>query len=377
MKALRTPFLILAVTLLLCAVAYFAYRHGDYSRMYAGLKDNSRGWVNSPHVGHPELGMALEPGALGAETYATGPDIPTRISSQGFRIPLDAPDPLPLRRPLVLSLGCSFTFGSSCLAEETHAWLAGQMLSGTGLNAGVSSHGLAQMLLLARKLVPEYKPEYVLAQYSPWLVDRAVEGYLPTFQGKLPSPFFYRTEQGLLLHPPYYPSRVFAYDMERYKLTPTSLMDRLSFYRRVAVPLFAHDDWHDVRTSLRRIAGSLPPPATDRLLVLEHVFAELLRICEENGAELLILALDDVDLVETVSGAEKEFLGQEFGERFVDTTPALRRHVPGEQGGEASRRIYAHYREGRIVDWHPNALAHRLYAEAAVQRIRQLFVKSE
>ncbi len=373
MRTLRSLLLVFCVTLLLSAAAYLFYRQGDCAAMYAGLKDNSRGWVNSPHVGHPELGIALKPGALGAETYPIGPDVPTRISSQGFRIPLDAPDSLPLEHPLVLSLGCSFTFGSSCLAEETFAWLTGRLLAGTGLNAGVSSHGLAQMLLLARELVPRFGPDYVLAQYSPWLVDRAVDGYLPTFHGKLPAPYFHVREDGdLLLHPPYYPSRVFAFDMEQYKRTPAGLMDRLSFYRRVAFPLFLHDDYREVVTALRRIAGSLPPPATDRLLVLEHVYAELRRICEENGAELFILALDDVDLDETVSGAEKELLRKKFGERFIDTTPVLRSHVPGARGGEASRRIFAHYREGRIVDWHPNATAHRLYAESAVQRIRQV-----
>jgi hypothetical protein len=73
----------------------------------------------------------------------------------------------------VLALGCSFTYGAATNAENTYPYLVGQRLAGTTRNAGVSSYGLSQMMILAKRLVPAYKPDYLLVQYSPWLVDRS------------------------------------------------------------------------------------------------------------------------------------------------------------------------------------------------------------
>ena len=43
-----------------------------------------------------------------------------------------------------------------------------QGLGGTVLNAGKCAYGLSQMLILARRLIPRYRPDYVLVQFSPW-----------------------------------------------------------------------------------------------------------------------------------------------------------------------------------------------------------------
>ena len=373
MKQLKHALLVLGVTCLLFAGAYLAHRHGDYADMYSLLKEGARGWKNSPHRVDPELGVSLVPGMQGAETFAKGPDVPSRISSLGFRIPLHMPDTVPHNRPLVLSLGCSFTYGSSCMAKDTFAFKVGCALGGSSINAAVGSHGLVHMLLIGRRVIPEYRPDYVLAQYSPWLVDRSVKGYLPTFHGKMPSPYFYEPKKGkLAIHPPYYPTGILSYDTEHYKTTERSLADRLSFYWNVAIPMLAYDDYHEVLTAVGRITGRFPRPTSDRQLVLESVYAELDRLCRNNGGTMLIVALDNTDFDESVSKEEKLFLQERYGERFIDTTPVLRAEVPDRQGGEASRKVYAHYREGVLVDWHPNEKAHDLYTRAIVKRMESL-----
>ena len=67
--------------------------------------------------------------------------------------------PLLLFPVFVLSLGDSITYGYGCRAEEAFGYLVARALGGTVLNAGQSGAGLAQMVLLARELIPAYRPD--------------------------------------------------------------------------------------------------------------------------------------------------------------------------------------------------------------------------
>src|SRR5438477_520125 len=126
--------------------------------LYSEVKSGWRGWTGHVHGSDPELGLKLVPNGRGAETFAIGPDVPSRVDARGFRVPLDAPESPQKKRPIVLALGCSFTFGAACVAEDSFAWRVAQRLDGTCLNSGVCGAGAAQMLVLARRLIPEYKP---------------------------------------------------------------------------------------------------------------------------------------------------------------------------------------------------------------------------
>jgi hypothetical protein len=72
------------------------------------------------------------------------------------------------------------------------------------INAGISSYGLAHMLILAKKLIPRYKPDYVIVQYSPWLVARSVNIYGPIDVFLLPTPYFAAKNNQYELKPPIY-----------------------------------------------------------------------------------------------------------------------------------------------------------------------------
>jgi hypothetical protein len=55
---------------------------------------------------------------------------------------------------------------------------------------GVSSYGLSEMMVLAKRLVPIQKPDYLLVPYSPWLVGRAQSPFAPTYFGSVVTPYF-------------------------------------------------------------------------------------------------------------------------------------------------------------------------------------------
>src|SRR5262249_38650613 len=142
--------------------------------------------------------------------------------------------------PRILTLGCSFTFGDACPAEETFAFRLQSELAATVLNAGKCSYGMAQMVLLARDLIPRHKTHMVVVQYSPWLIDRSMACYLPSYYGVMPGPYFYGHDGRLEIASP-----VFAWvpnDFSHYRETPKSPGEFVSFAAGNAIPLKLHDD---------------------------------------------------------------------------------------------------------------------------------------
>src|SRR5688572_21914200 len=133
------------------------------------LKSDHLGFRGRVHQADAELGFAAVPAADGFHVFPIGPPIPMRYDEDGFRVPAGTPAGQPRRRPLVMALGCSFTYGDGCRAEDVYVHRVAQELGGTALNAGKCAYGLSQMLLLARKLIPAYQPDYVLVQFSTWL----------------------------------------------------------------------------------------------------------------------------------------------------------------------------------------------------------------
>src|SRR5215470_8398141 len=179
--------IVLLIPIVATSTLYFVYTARRTHALYFYVKTNQRGWRGLVYRWDAELGFAPIANSVGAETFPTGDEIPARFDQDGFRIPLDdAKNTTRGQHPSVLTLGCSFTYGAAARAEDTYPYLVGQNLGGSAHNAAVSSYGLSQMLILARRLVPAQKPDYLLVQYSPWLVSRALDPFAPTYFGKLP-----------------------------------------------------------------------------------------------------------------------------------------------------------------------------------------------
>jgi hypothetical protein len=333
-------------------------------QLYRYAKHNRRGWSGSVFQPDRELGFRAKPGANGAHTFPIGENLPMRFNKDGFRVPVNCRED-EYKRPYLLALGCSFTYGDACLAEDTFPHLVAQALGGTELNAGLCSYGLSQMLILARKWIPEYKPEYILFQYSPWLLNRSTRKFAPTWFSLAPNPYFINAEDGSIdLHPPVF--TCYTVDLTPWRDTPASYSDFLNFFSRVGLPLGLHDEFNMLLFKIKSALSLVPKPSQRKDSIIENVYQEINDLAEKYDSQLIIVGLGNLNepLVMPESllklGLTTINCHSELLNRLEDPTKY------------AYCQAYAHYRGDppKRVDRHPNPAAHRIIADSIVEVIR-------
>jgi hypothetical protein len=337
---------------------------------YRFLKSDHLGFHGRVHRADAELGFAAIPSAQGFHVFPIGPPLPMRYDADGFRVPAFQGDPAPRQRPLVLALGCSYTYGDGCLAENTYPYLVAERLGGSALNAGKCAYGLSQMLLLARRLIPQYRPDYVLVQFSPWLASRGTSGFARATFGDVPVPFLMLQPDGRVdTHPPAFASRVFELPFDRYDNRGTG--EFASFFFKAGAPLFVHDDaqrfarallgWREKsdEAARRQAAGHLE--AVNRV-----VYREIGEICRREGATMVIVRLSH-----PLERYWQRLAELSPGAVVVNAQTALDRQAADR---DAYYRRFAHWRGAPavMVDTHPNPAAHRLVAEEVVQALKNV-----
>ncbi len=354
----RKKFLFAGIVWIVCTLLLYTASIGWRSyRRYAQLKTHQRGWKVPIHESDPQLGFRLIPGVETDELLPDGPLIPTRIDSRGFRVPVDPSRFATGKRPLVMTFGCSFTFGAACAAEDTYPQLVARELGGECVNAGVCSYGLTQMLIRARQLIPRQRPGIVIAQYSPWLVDRAMSLYAPTTFGLQPSPYFTRTDAGgLIIAPPVFTRS--SVDPTRYRDTPRSFGDFASFLFSVGVPSLVHDDSLGTLTWAKQKTGLMPAPTRQRQAVVDAVYGEFDKLCQQVGARLVIVILEEV-----IPVRERDALDAATHAIVVDAYSEMVLRMPVREP-TVYEKLYCHWRGDPpvLVDYHPNARAHKIIA---------------
>lgn len=365
-KRLVFYFVMFAIPLTATAAIYLGYTVYRTVDLYDYVKSKQRGWEGDVHRADPELGFSSKPNSKGAHVFPIGPNIPMRYDEGGFRVPVDDDSDSLSSSLLLLALGCSFTYGDATYAEDTYPYLVGKYLNGTMKNAGVGSYGLSQMLILAKRLVPIHKPDYLLVQYSPWLVNRATRQFAGSYFGRLPNPYFYE-ENGFVLHPPLFLTKITDLSMDRYRYSPINTSDRLSFYWHVGLPLFIHDDFNMSLVFAKRMLGRIPEPTTARTDLTKYVYAEISKGAKEEGTKLVIVVLGNNS--NAVPFAPDWFPADAM---IVNAHGALIERMP-MVNIETYKKLYAHWRGSppRIVDNHPNEAAHKIIAEAIVSKIRE------
>jgi len=345
---------------------YCTYRSLGF---YKQLKEPLRGLSGQVYQADPILGFAPIPGAHGAHVLPSLPNVPIHYDADGFRIPenYSAPAAASRTRPLVLALGCSYTYGDACLAEDSFAWSVGEQLGGSTINAGRCGYSLAHMVLLARRLIPLFKPDYILIQYSPWLINRAQSYFAPSFYGKVTNPFFSSSGIDVSIQPPVFIPVVFNLPIDRYKKSPVNFSDTVSFLISVGIPLHVYQDFKMLEYHLKRSIGIIPAPALDDAVIIKSAYSEIIRLANACGSKPLIVVLGD--------GVKPVPLPSEIkalAVTIVDAYSALLNPLP-EQTTEQYARNYVHWNNSNppeVIDAHPNPLAHKIIADAIIAAIQ-------
>lgn len=346
------------------ALAYICYTGYEARYLYRYIKTDQRQWEGKVHVADAQYGYVPIPNSEGARVVSWGPKVPLRYDEDGFRVPVDV-DEASDERPLILSLGCSWTFGELNHAKDTFPYLIARSLKGTSKNAGVGGYGLSQMLLLAEKLVPIHKPDYLLVQYSPWLVKRAQSPFAPSSWGIIPTPFFYDKDGGFALCPPVFLSMKHGSSVNRYQNSPSNWPDALSFYWNVGLPLIVHEDFNMLKFRTYTIAGTIPRPTSLRRKLIKHVYARINSVANEFDARVIIVVL----------GGSHRPLQVDQGlfppdALIVNAHDTLLERLPNPNWENYVDAYF--YRWGSPptnVDRHPNSAAHKIIAEAVVSAI--------
>ncbi len=341
--------------------------------MYRDIKSSHWSLIGKMYRFDPELGYAPIPGSLAYWRVAPGMDVPVRHDRDGFRVPEPAPAATPGRHPRIMALGCSATAGDACRAEDVYPYRVAEALHGQAMNAAVCGYGLAQMLLRARRLLPEQRPDLLLVQYADWLVARSQTQYAPSRLGTVPSPYFFKAEDSTIrVQPAVFSTNLFTLPAWQYAGYRGGPFDRLSFLVRVGVPLFLREDVAFSALAVRRAFGAVPPPTPDGDAIVHSVYTELAGLCAATGTRMVVVILGPVDRPD-----RRTFLDQLEGVQVVDAEAALwrelRRSLPEGRALEADdyMKRYGHWHGTPpvLVDSHPNPLAHAVIAEEIVRAL--------
>lgn len=345
------------VTLALAAVyiASVAYRAWPYRHLDKTV-------VSRLHSPDPALGYSPAPNARGFLRLPAGERaIPTFHDGDGLRVPGGKGDePRKSGHPRLLFLGDSFTYGDLTLAEDTFAYKTAAKLGGASINAGANGYGFAGMVLRARQLIPKYKPDYVVVQYSPWLVGRAMSEFGPTYYPvHSPVPYYAGESVPEIVAPPFAAAQV---DL------PPQAYGVVQGLWRLALPVLSRDDFHVAAFRLKQMLGMRQKPSSDAAAIIRSAYGEMASLAKAHGAEMVVLVLGH-----DARPLEVPFSLFPPGTYGVDARMALLRRLP-EPTNEWYMRHYWH-RDGNPampVDPHPNEWAHEVIAGVLADAIRQL-----
>lgn len=359
---------ILGAFLLACVGVY---GYSVFSRsivFYDYLKKPRSGIDGRVYVKDSLLGFRPLPNAEGFHTFEVGDiKIPTKFDSNGFRIPLSTL-PAVKPRPLILFFGCSFTYGDACLAENTYPYFVRDSLKANIINAAVCSYGLSQMYILAERLIPKYKPDVVVFQYSNWLTDRALAKYAPTYIGTLPTPYVApSSDTSHFIAPPPFSWKDTNWNV--YSHTPKSIPDFWSFIKKGLV-MFVYDDIMPITTNWRIKNHQLPAPEGDKLKAEQFVYQKVYELCERNNTKMIVLNLGDIK----ESGKSHHFFKPDQQPDFAEADAALWNNLDIKTQDDYERK-YGHWRKVKndsvYVDRHPNPTAHKIIANALIKELKE------
>jgi hypothetical protein len=208
----------------------------------------------------PVLGSRLVPRSTGAWILPFSEPFPFHNGTNGLRAPLGKKYAITTnKRPRILFLGDSFTYGQLVSFDKTFAYQTAAKFGGQSINAGVPGYSLAQMLMHAKQVLPKYQPDYLIVQYSPWLVLRAILGWIPGESQMVMGPYFSASDDTLTVAPaPFVPTRSLLDRIDKYRSTTKGFWDAISFFTEVGIPFYVHHMYHLAIFRTKQLLGLAP-----------------------------------------------------------------------------------------------------------------------
>ncbi len=317
----------------------------------------------------PVLGYVLAENGKGGWLISEGDPVPFYHDDEGRRVAQGIKHGFQGRQhPRILFLGDSFTYGQLVAAEDTFPSKVAVELQGESINAGVPGYGLAQIILLAEKLIPKYKPDYVVVQYSDWLPVRSMSEFAPDREEQIMAPYIFDSGNRLEISPvPFNPPQNFILRVEEYKKSKRNTWNKISFIGEVAFPFFLRRDSGLAIFRIKQKIGMSPLPSKSIEKVTGFSYAEIDRVAKENGAELVILALGNAEPFDVPGHLFPAGVAGVNGWRAM-----IDKLNPKISDAYMARYYLSRGNPPRPVDWHPNERAHEVIAGAVAERIRRL-----
>lgn len=296
------------------------------------------------------------------------PKIPITFDKNGFRIPLSDVSKVNKSNKInLLFLGDSFTVGDACYAEETFPFLVAKETNLSYINAGFESGSLAHMLIFAEKLIPKYKPDYVIVQYSPWLVTRGTRVFAPYSFFRIPFPYFAEQNNDYVLELPAYKSYINFMDLQHIKSLYKG--NFIKFLFKEAFLFSLHDGWYLLKTEFLLITGQLPRPATNLREVDRYAYNRIKTIAEENGATVIILNLGNIEYTKY-----SHSLFSDPNIYFAEADSSLNDFLKTSPSKNYCMEFWNWIFNGKdviFIDPHPNPKAHRIIASSIIKEINK------
>jgi hypothetical protein len=332
--------------------------------------EKKRGWKGLLHQADDILGYIPIPNAKGFQTFPVGDDKPMAYDKNGFRIPSADTNQTNFKSNFdILFLGCSITYGDACLAEETFPYLVAEGTKLSYANAGVCGYGLTQMLILAERLIPKYKPKYVIVQYSRHLIIRGTSLFAPFYFGHLPNPYLRENGDSFEIVAPLFKTKIFDLDFETIKAKSL----RSSYFNTI-IPFILKDDWLALNSKIK--LGILKKPTSNYSKAELFSYSRIIDIAKANNSNVIILNLyNNLDHNNNINlpFSFKELKSQP-GVFLVNVDSLLYDNLKRGNLIDFGKAYYHFYIDGTdtiFVDRHPNALAHKIISQSIIKTINK------
>ena len=371
---------IFVISFYLIREIYFNFRAVD--KLYSYYKKNI-GILGDVFMADDTLGHRGVPNGLGVSIFPLENrqiSVPIQLNNEGFRIPVKAQNVN--SDTLMIFLGCSFTWGDYSLAEENYSSQAIDLLKYKSLNCGTDAYGLAQILILAERKIPQHRPKIVSVQYSPWLADRARFMFFPSAHGVMPFPFVTKNKDAkFYVHEPFFRSSLYNPEYKYYKTSPVSFADKFSFFFKVGFPVAILDSWKQHIAQWKMTLGILPTAESDNQKIEKYVYERIYELCKQNGARMVVLNIGGFGYSDEQRMSNhhdrkhfNETMNSELVKNvtFIDADSVLRAGIkPNENYSKYVQWGKVNKTDSILYDNHPNPMAHKIIAKSLVEGIKQ------